>query len=327
MDSYRVALDACAEMVLVFDREDRWLLDANRMARYWLHNTCAADLGNRVDDFLTLEPNPFSVSDAMIQSPIAVWPKLIKTAVHGEVDRASLRRMAVVQTVGQHLIMVISTDQERIVGCANLDPLTGLPGRNAIMERLKRWYCETSAPCGWLGHHRELDPPTPDPVGSDIVHESSSPTRPCVPQPSVPTPPEAHGLALLFIDLDNFKEVNDRWGHLAGDAVLASVARKMASCIRSKDLFARYGGDEFVALLSGVVTQQDAGLVADRIRACLTDPLNIDGSTILLTASIGIAMGSEGFSSPEALIHAADQRMYSQKHDPSGPMLRGSSTV
>ncbi len=118
-------------------------------------------------------------------------------------------------------------------------------------------------------------------------------------------------VALLFIDLDEFKPVNDRFGHAAGDAVLVEVARRMVECTRESDTVARLGGDEFAVLLEDV-TVGEVVEISDRILASLTRGAEVGGHTVPLGASIGIAYG-DGTDSGEALLRQADLAMYEAK--------------
>jgi diguanylate cyclase (GGDEF)-like protein len=120
-------------------------------------------------------------------------------------------------------------------------------------------------------------------------------------------------LALLFIDLDRFKEVNDRFGHDLGDALLIAIAERLRGALRQPDHFYRLGGDEFTLLLSG----EDAGnamALAERLLRVLEPAFELNGQRIdFVTPSIGIALYPEHASQPEALIKAADSAMYQAK--------------
>ena len=97
-------------------------------------------------------------------------------------------------------------------------------------------------------------------------------------------------VALLFIDLDRFKHVNDTLGHSVGDELLQQVATRLVACLRASDTACRYGGDEFVVLLPELSDKDGAVVVADNIRARLAAPYLVDGVEITMTASLGIAM-------------------------------------
>ncbi|MFN8556686.1 MAG: GGDEF domain-containing protein [Dehalococcoidia bacterium] len=107
------------------------------------------------------------------------------------------------------------------------------------------------------------------------------------------------GPAVLFLDLDGFKHINDSLGHTVGDQVLVTIARRIAASIRPEDTVARFGGDEFVILLSGHVTAETATRIAERVQAVIQEPVTAQGRRLRLTASIGIALiGGDGRRPP-----------------------------
>ena len=120
-------------------------------------------------------------------------------------------------------------------------------------------------------------------------------------------------LAVLFMDLDGFKEVNDSFGHEAGDRLLTDVAKRLTDCVREEDTVARLGGDEFLVIFSGLEQRKDAELVAQSIVDALAMPFAIARRSIYITVSIGISLYPEDATSPEALLKAADQAMYTTK--------------
>jgi diguanylate cyclase (GGDEF)-like protein/PAS domain S-box-containing protein len=123
-----------------------------------------------------------------------------------------------------------------------------------------------------------------------------------------------HGVGVVFIDLDGFKEVNDRYGHDAGDVVLREVAERLAAATRPSDTVARYGGDEFVVLLDGLGDGgAEAHHIAERlIEAISSRPISF-GRHVTITASAGIALAPRHLENPERLITAADRLMYRAK--------------
>ncbi len=119
--------------------------------------------------------------------------------------------------------------------------------------------------------------------------------------------------ALLFLDLDHFKEINDTLGHAAGDALLIESARRMRHGLRASDLLARQGGDEFMALLHDIHTMHEALGVAEKIRRALNEALVLDGRECLVSASIGIALYPDHGKDLESLTRSADAAMYRAK--------------
>ena len=119
--------------------------------------------------------------------------------------------------------------------------------------------------------------------------------------------------AVLFLDLDRFKEVNDNLGHFAGDELLRAVARRLEGCLRPEDTVARLSGDEFAILLESITETRDAGRVAERIEEALSFPINLAGSEVTTSASIGIVTSSMPHDQPEQLLRSADMAMYRAK--------------
>jgi diguanylate cyclase (GGDEF)-like protein/PAS domain S-box-containing protein len=115
--------------------------------------------------------------------------------------------------------------------------------------------------------------------------------------------------AVLFIDLDRFKTFNDASGHRTGDLLLGAVADRLRACMRPGDFVARYGGDEFVAVIEDVGVSEEVQRIADRIRAELGAPLEVEGRAFRISASVGIAIGHP-FSSARTLVDEADRAMY-----------------
>lgn len=122
-----------------------------------------------------------------------------------------------------------------------------------------------------------------------------------------------NGLALLYLDLDRFKPINDIHGHGAGDRLLRLAAKRLLRCVRESDVVARYGGDEFVVLLHGINNAGTAEIVANQIRGVLSQPFAVGDETVALGVSIGIAAYPEHGESEHALLSHADQGMYRDK--------------
>lgn len=120
--------------------------------------------------------------------------------------------------------------------------------------------------------------------------------------------------AVLFIDLDKFKEINDSMGHEAGDTVLRTAAQRLERSVRPDDLVARLGGDEFVALLFGPTTRGELDRISDRLHATLAEPTRIGNATHRISASIGIApVGEHDERDAAAILNDADRAMYEAK--------------
>ncbi|MBR0568049.1 diguanylate cyclase [Azoarcus sp. L1K30] len=124
---------------------------------------------------------------------------------------------------------------------------------------------------------------------------------------------EGHKLALLYLDLDDFKPINDQYGHEAGDHALRTIAGRMEGLMRQSDTVARVGGDEFVILLNKVSSLEDAFTVGNKLAAALAEPLQVDGHGFELGASIGVAVFPDHAAALYDLMRLADQAMYRVK--------------
>jgi diguanylate cyclase (GGDEF)-like protein len=122
-----------------------------------------------------------------------------------------------------------------------------------------------------------------------------------------------HTLALLFIDLDGFKAINDRLGHAAGDQLLCVVAARLAAAMRRDDLVCRHGGDEFVCLLPDLDSEERARSLATQVLQSITQPCALGGHRVAVNASIGIAMYPRHGDSLPSLLRSADVAMYDAK--------------
>jgi diguanylate cyclase (GGDEF)-like protein len=125
-------------------------------------------------------------------------------------------------------------------------------------------------------------------------------------------------VALLFVDLDHFKQVNDTFGHETGDRVLAEVSTRMRGIIRSADTVARLGGDEFAVLMVGIRDAGEAALMAHRLIASLRHPIPADGRLVKLTVSIGIGLAPADATEGRELLRAADRALYRAKAEGRG---------
>ncbi len=164
--------------------------------------------------------------------------------------------------------------EEQLLHDAFHDQLTGLPNRALFLNRLAQAIQRTK-------RYRE-------PSGSYLF-------------------------AVLFLDLDRFKVINDSLGHTVGDQLLMAIADRLETCMRPGDTIARLGGDEFTVLLDDIKAASDAAQIAERIQQELTLPFNLSGHEVFVTASIGIVLSVEGEATPESLLRNADTAMYRAK--------------
>jgi diguanylate cyclase (GGDEF)-like protein len=119
-------------------------------------------------------------------------------------------------------------------------------------------------------------------------------------------------VAIFFVDLDDFKDINDGLGHMAGDAVLRGIAGRLLAWVRPGDTVSRFGGDEFTVLVREVEGEDDVVRIAERLTEAVCEPLSVDGEEISLAPSIGIAL-ARGIRKPEEMIDRADRAMYAAK--------------
>ena len=125
-------------------------------------------------------------------------------------------------------------------------------------------------------------------------------------------------VALLFLDLNRFKAINDSFGHNAGDTLLCDFSRRLTDCFRASDTVARLGGDEFAALIEGVRNVQDVHVVATKLDACLSEPYRICDSDLRVSTSIGVALFPDDAEDVDTLLRRSDAAMYAAKQGGSG---------
>lgn len=123
----------------------------------------------------------------------------------------------------------------------------------------------------------------------------------------------ASTLAVLFVDVDRFKVVNDSLGHVEGDRALITLSKRIARVLRPGDTVARFGGDEFTVLCCELVDPSECIAITERLLEVIRQPIDLNGAQVVLTASIGIALGNDAMAAPETLIRNADAAMYRAK--------------
>ncbi len=128
-----------------------------------------------------------------------------------------------------------------------------------------------------------------------------------------------HPFALLFLDLDRFKVVNDSLGHHVGDELLVAVARRLEACLRPSDTVARFGGDEFAVLVEDLTGLNEAELVAERVHAAVSAPVTLAGHDLVPSASVGLVWGADPDTQADVLLRNADMAMYRAKASGEGP--------
>lgn len=133
--------------------------------------------------------------------------------------------------------------------------------------------------------------------------------------------------AAIFLDIDEFKQVNDRWGHAAGDELLREVALRVQRVARAADTVGRYGGDEFVVICENLPSAADALVVAERIRDEVARPAQVDGAEVLVGTSIGVALSADGGETTRDLIGRADAAMYEAKSKGRGRIVIDTETT
>ena len=136
---------------------------------------------------------------------------------------------------------------------------------------------------------------------------------------------EQIGLSVLFIDIDGFKDINDGYGHAVGDLLLQQIAKRLGACVRKSDTVGRLGGDEFLIILNKTNAADSVTMVAEKIRAALSEAFVIEGSNLQVSASIGIARYPENGKEPLDLMQSADRAMYQAKNHGGDKVISAAS--
>ena len=271
-------LNLCREPVLVVEPTTGRLQRTNPAAQQWYGKSCSADGQNTLQSVFPDLATPEARN-------------LLSTLAAGELAEAEL---PVFFTSANSMVTRWNAALRR-VEC---------DGKIAIGIVLQHAGIDWQSRCRWLEAIARRDPLT----GLGNRNQLSDRLEVLLDGESH----SSHQFAILFVDLDNFKMINDCWGHLVGDKVLAEVAVRLRSCLRDEDILVRFGGDEFIVLLEHVANMSDVQAVSERIQTVVGQPvLRPDGATILISASVGTAWGQAGDrTTPTELIAAADQAMY-----------------
>jgi diguanylate cyclase (GGDEF)-like protein len=129
-------------------------------------------------------------------------------------------------------------------------------------------------------------------------------------------------IGVLFLDLDDFKKVNDTYGHAAGDALLAAVGERLQACVRPADTAARLGGDEFAILLGDAVSYDGATHVAGRVIDSFQAPFELEGNEVIVHVSVGVTLSGSPDDDADSILRAADAAMYAAKHEGKNRFVR-----
>jgi diguanylate cyclase (GGDEF)-like protein len=229
-------------------------------------------------------------------------PRQELARLHEQIERASARLADLHKQIAMAASDIGSSRQSHLLE-ANARLLSATLRARTDAENAARALEE-------MAHAAELDAltqlPGRAPLFERFVHAMASARR--------------HGtrLALLFLDLDNFKQINDTLGHVVGDSVLKLVAEHLASAVRETDMVCRYGDDEFLVLLDDVSQGSDAMLIADKIIQALAGPHHVGDTMVRLTASIGLCLYPDDGDGVHALVDRAEAAMYRAKRHGAG---------
>jgi diguanylate cyclase (GGDEF)-like protein/PAS domain S-box-containing protein len=272
-------LDAAVEEIYLFEAVSLRLVEANRGAR--------RNLGYRAARLSRM--TPLDLSEGLDADVFRGWLKRLRTGEaqrlvyrsrHRRADASSYPvevRLGYLPEETPPLFVAVASDiseresyEAQLQRLAHYDPLTGLPNRALLYERLRQ-----ALPAASRGG-REL--------------------------------------AVMFLDLDGFKQVNDRHGHEIGDQVLRALSARMAQSLRASDTVARLGGDEFIVLAPGQRSYDDARALAGKLLETIAQPLDVGGNSLTVTASIGITLYPSDEADLESLLRHADHAMYAAKN-------------
>lgn len=274
-ERYRAVIERTSEGVCLLDFETRRVLESNRALEAMLGYEPGGLEGRLADDFVVGDDEDMARNLGEISR---------RGSLAARESRYRRRDGSVLEVEASGTRIPYG---DRSVACAIIRDITG---RKRLEQELEH-----------RAYHDELTGlPNRALFIEHLARALSDPGRP-------------GALAVLFLDLDNFKFVNDSLSHEAGDRLLVELAGRLRSCLRRADSAARLGGDEFTVLIEAAADAERAVAVAERIARSLEQPFLIDGRELLATFSIGIALSESGIETPEELLRNADTAMYRAK--------------
>ncbi len=295
-----LALDRVRQGICVFDGQQRLLLFNRQYAEMYGLNPSQLRLGMTLREAVELRYAAGSGLEmpaeqyAAWRDRIGVADRVTDTEVTLRNGRVHLIHHEPIQGGGWVASFEAITERRwaeaRIRHMAHHDALTGLPNRALFTERLEQALAR-------LRGQTKLEDPRPLPAAKDWL------------------------IAVLFFDLDHFKDVNDTLGHAAGDELLRLVAARIGRCLRVEDTLARLGGDEFAVLLESFTTPEQVAELAERVIGVVSAPFVLDGREALVGSSVGITLcirGDEEDTDPALLLRQADMALYRAKAEGRG---------
>ncbi|HZH89264.1 MAG TPA: PAS domain S-box protein [Pyrinomonadaceae bacterium] len=249
--------------------------------------------GERITGYTREEAGSLNIAQVIVPEHLALAREMM--ARKGEVDEATVYEVDIIAKDGRRVPLEVST---RLV-YRNGEPC-GVQGiARDIAERK-----HTEAKLLHNAYHDALTGLPNRNLFTDHLQMAVERAKRC---------PE-FVFAVLFLDLDRFKNVNDSLGHTVGDHLLVALSRRLQHCLRPSDVVARLGGDEFAILLNDIGAEpREAVSLAERVQQELMQPFNLGGHEVFTTASIGIALSTTGYETPEAVLRDADTVMYRAK--------------
>lgn len=258
------------------------------------------------------DPRLLAAATARDTASVAIWPP-------DAADETPIRRISLHDSGRRYSVLVaapVASDDDGVVVVTARWPSAGAPSASQC-ESVELIAGQAGAALRNAQTHRELEA-IKDRLAYEAAHDVLT---------DLPNRRRFHEelermcgrgrpgdlVSVLFLDLDGFKEVNDRYGHDRADDLLVKVAKRLRSCIRPGDIVARVGGDEFTVMLTRLESPAPAIEVAERVCELLTEPFELGGSTVRVSTSIGIALGPADRAAPSDLVRRADVAMYRAK--------------